>query len=142
MPYGRRSLQKGKKRPPLHQRVRKIPQFLGMKNCLVTQELQKRLAGSLSVGDHVEGQLDSPVLRSCGRVADGGELLPRRQVAAAPSVVDNPLFHAAIQNEAQEVVEFPGFLQRESRQVFIPGRGDEKQPSASKPVIISLFILY
>lgn len=121
-----RSLQKGIKRPLLHQRVREIPQFFGMENRLVSQELQKRLAGSLSVGNHVKGELDSPVLRSGGRVADGGELLPRRQVAAAPSVVDDPLFDTVIQNKTEEAVELPGFLQRESGQVLVPSRVEDK----------------
>lgn len=97
-----------------------------MKNHLVSQELQERLASSLGVGDHVKGQLDSPVLRGGGRVTDGGELLPGRQVAAAPSVIDDPLLDAMIQNKTEEAVELPGFLQRESSQVFIPGREEEK----------------
>lgn len=97
-----------------------------MKNRLVSQELQNRLAGSLSVGNHVKGQLDSPVLRSGGRVAHGGELLPRRQVAAAPSVIDDPLFNTAIQNQTEKAVQLPGLLQRESSQVFIPSREEEK----------------
>lgn len=102
-----------------------------MKHRLVSQELQERLASSLSVGNHVEGQLDSPVLRGGGRVADGGELLPRRQVAAAPSVIDDPLFHAAVQSEAEEAVELPGFLQRESSQVLVPCEKKKKNSSMS-----------
>lgn len=98
-----------------------------MKNRLVSQELQKRLASSLSVGNHVKGQLDPPVLRSGGGVTDGGELLPRRQVAAAASVVNDPLLDTAIQNKTQEAVELPGFLQREPRQVLVPGREEVKE---------------
>lgn len=97
-----------------------------MKNRLVSQELQERLASSLSVGNHVKRQLDSPVLRSGGRVTDSGELLPRRQVAAATSVIDDPLFDTVIQNKTEEAVELPGFLQGESSQVFIPSKEKEK----------------
>lgn len=99
--------------------MRKVPQFSGVEDALVTEQLQKRLAGRLGEEHHVEGELPPPALRIGSRVADGGELL-LGLVPAALRVVADPGLHTVVQNQTQEAVKFPGLLKREPGQVFVP----------------------
>lgn len=107
-------------RPGLHQRVWEVSQFSRVEDCLVSQELKKWLADSLSIDHHVKGKLYSPVFCISSRVPNCGELLSGWQISAAPSVVDNPILHTLVQNQTKEVVELPGLLERKPSQVFIP----------------------
>lgn len=100
--------------------MRKVPQFSEVEDALVTEQLQKRLAGSLGEEHHVEGELHPPVLCIRSRVADGGEPLLGRQIPAALGVVGDPRLHTVVQNQTQETVKFPCLLKREPGQVFVP----------------------
>lgn len=87
------------------------------------------MAGGLSIYNHVKGQLYPPVLRIGSRVTDSGELLPRRQITAAPGIIDDPVLYAVVKNKTEEAVQLSGFLERISSQVFIPGREEGRQKS-------------
>lgn len=134
-------LKKWVERPVLHQRVREVSQFSGVKDFLVSKEFKQRLAGSLSVGHHVEGQLHPPVLCISSRVPNCGELLPGRHITAAPGVVDDPILHAVVQNQTKEAVELPGLLERKPGQVFIPeDKINHSVKKYKKEKIIPLFM--